>query len=66
VIGCVVDGVDTDGIDAQFLELDDITLAAVGIGNGVGQIGGATRLVVNATDVESVIAGEECCKNVSV
>jgi hypothetical protein len=66
VLGRVVDSVDTDGIDAQLLELDDISLTAVGIGNGVSQVGGATGLIVDATDIESVVACEECCDDMSV
>jgi hypothetical protein len=36
VVGGVVDGVDTDGVQAKVLELLDITLAAISISDGVG------------------------------
>jgi hypothetical protein len=66
VLGRVVDSVNTDSIDAQLLELDDISLAAIGIGDGISQVGGATGLIVDATDIESVIACEECCNDGSI
>jgi hypothetical protein len=57
--GRVVDRVDTDGVDSELLELGDITLAAISIGNGILEGGRTARLVVNATDVEPLAAGEE-------
>jgi hypothetical protein len=67
VVGGVVDSVDTDGVDAQLLELGNITLAAVDIGDGVCELGAATGLVVDATDVETVASLEEGCDgNVSM
>lgn len=59
VILGVVDRVDTDGVDAQFLELGDIALAAVDIGDGVREIGGTARLVVKTANVEALVAFEE-------
>jgi hypothetical protein len=59
VVGRVVDCVDTDGVDAQLLELYDITLAGCGIGDRVNQVRGATGLVVHTTHVESAVAIEE-------
>jgi hypothetical protein len=38
VIGTVVDGVDTNGIDAQFDELSDVSFAASFIGDWIGEI----------------------------
>ena len=55
----VVDGVDTDSIDAQLLELGDVPLAASRVGNGIGRVGGTTRLIIDTTDVKSIISGEE-------
>jgi hypothetical protein len=67
VVGGVVDRVDTDGVDAQLLELGDVTLAAVDIGDGVCEVGAATGLVIDATDVEAVATLEEGCDgNVSM
>lgn len=57
----VVDRVDTDGVDAQLLELDDITRAAGGVSDGVFVGRGATRLVVDTADVETTLGGEESC-----
>lgn len=55
----VVDGVDTDGVHAQLLELGDIALASGRLRDGVLQLGGATGLVVDTTDVEAVVTLEE-------
>ena len=55
----VVDGVYSNSVDAQLLKLSNISCAAGGIGDGICQIGGTTRLVVDATDVESVVSSEE-------
>ena len=41
------------------LKFCDVTLAAFGVGNGVGEVGGATGLVVNTTNVEALITLEE-------
>lgn len=38
VIGRVVDGVNTDGVQTEFLEVLDVTLATLGISNGVRPI----------------------------
>lgn len=58
----VVDGVDTDGVDAKLLELGNVTAADGGIGQGVDVLGRTTGLVVNTTDVETVAAGPESWK----
>lgn len=42
----VIDRVDTDGVDTELLELLDITLAGVSVGNGVLGLGGTAGLVV--------------------
>ena len=55
----VVNRVHTDGVEAQLLELGDIALAHFGVGDGVGEVGGATRLVVETADVETFITLEE-------
>lgn len=66
MIGCVVDSVDTNSVQTQLLEFRDVSLAAIHVGDRVGDIGGATRLVVDATNVEAIIAGKESWGNVSV
>lgn len=60
VVGGVVNGVHTDGVETELLEVWDISLAAICICNRVCNIGRATRLIVDTSDVESVVAGEEC------
>lgn len=65
MVGGVVDGVDSHGVNAELLEVANITLAAGFIGNGVDDLGGSSGLVVNTTDVETVVSGEECCMEVS-
>jgi hypothetical protein len=62
MVGTVVDSVDTDGIDAQFCKFCNISFAAGLISNGVRQIGGSTRLIVNATNVETLISSKEGCR----
>lgn len=57
----VVDGVDTDGVQAKLLELGNVTLARPGVGNGVLVGGRATGLVVDTADVETLSAGEKGC-----
>lgn len=61
MVGGVVDGVHADGVDAQLLELLNIALAAIDVGNGVLSIRGAAGLVVNTTNVETLVAGPEGC-----
>ena len=61
MVGGVVYGVHADSVDAQLLELLDIALAAVDVGNGVLSLRGATGLVVDTADVEAVLAGPEGC-----
>jgi len=77
VVGRVVDRVHADGVDAELLELRNVTLAAGDIGNGVLCIRSAayslllgimdsagndrTRLVVDTADVEALVASEESC-----
>jgi hypothetical protein len=59
VVGAVVDSVDTDGVDTEFLELLNVALAASLVSDGVLRIGSATRLVVNTTNVETLVASKE-------
>jgi hypothetical protein len=59
VVGTVVHSVNTDRVDAELLEFGDIALAAILVGNGVLGVGSATRLIVNTTDVEALVAGPE-------
>jgi len=59
VVRRVVHRVHADGIDAQLLELDDIPRAARDVRDGIGGPRGASGLVIDAADIESVVAGEE-------
>jgi hypothetical protein len=61
VVCGVVDGVDSDGVDAQLLEIFNVTSAARRVGNGISNIGRTTRLIVDTTDIESIVSGEESC-----
>ena len=65
MLSSVVNGVDSDSVDAQLLEFRDISLATVGIGDRISDVGGATGLIVDATNVESVISGKESYVSVS-
>lgn len=57
----VVDGVHTDGVDAELLEVRDVPLETGDVDQGVGGISGTTWLVSHTTDVETLITGPECC-----
>jgi hypothetical protein len=59
MVGRVVDSVHADGVDAEALELFNVTLAASDIGDGILRISGTTWLVVDTTDVETLVASEE-------
>lgn len=51
VVGCVVNGVHTDGVDAELLEVLNVSLAVLSIGKWVGDLGGATGLVVTREEM---------------
>lgn len=59
MVGGVVDRVDTDGVDSQLLELGNVSLASRSVCNGVFGARRASRLVIDTTDVEALIASEE-------
>jgi hypothetical protein len=59
VIGLVVDSVDANNVDAELLEVLDITLANIGIGERILVSRGTTGLVVDTSEVESVLASPE-------
>lgn len=77
MVSGVVDSVHTNGVDAEFLEKGDVALATSYVGDGVLRVGRAafllsvskmlsvvmhhTRLVVDTTDVETLVASEESC-----
>lgn len=62
MVGRVVDRVDADCVDAELRELCDVALAAGSVGNGVLGLRGATRLVVDTTNVETLVASKERCE----
>ena len=59
VVLAVVNGVDTDGVDAELLEQLDVAGQRLGVGDRVGGIGGTTGLVGDTTDVEALLASIE-------
>lgn len=59
VVTLVVDSVDTDNVDAKLLEVLDITLADLGVGQRILVGGGTTGLVVDTSEVESLVASPE-------
>ena len=61
MIGSIIDGIDSDSVEAQLLKLCDVSFATGLIGDRVSQIGGATGLIVNATNVESIVSSKEGC-----
>lgn len=56
VVQGVVDCVNTDSVDTKILEVGDIAKADVSIAKRVLVGGRATRLVVNSSDVETLVA----------
>lgn len=62
----VVDNVYTNGVDAEVLEVLDVTLADAGVGERVKVLGVTARLVVNTTEEETLVVGIESCRCVSV
>lgn len=61
----VVDGVNTDGVDSKLLKLRNVTLASACIRDGIFSTRRAAGLVVYASDVKAVAAGEEGCSLIS-
>lgn len=57
--GGVVDGVHTDGVDAELLELNDVASAVCSVGDRVNEVGRSTGLVVHTAHVESAGSGKE-------
>ena len=57
--GSVVDSVDTNGVDAELLEVLDVSHAAILVGKRVLCVRRATGLVVDTANVEAVVASEE-------
>ena len=55
----VINSVDTNGVDAQFFEFWNVSIATLRVCDGIGNLGGSTWLVVEAADVETVTAGKE-------
>ena len=63
VVGSVVDGVDTHGVDAELGELLEITSTAVGVSNGILWVGSTAGLVVDTADEETGAVGvNESCQ----
>lgn len=61
VVHAVVDSIDTDSIDAQVLELGDVSLANIGIGEGIDVGSITTGLVVDTTHVPALAISPESC-----
>jgi hypothetical protein len=55
----VIDGIDADGVQTQLLELGNITLASIWFRDRVLQLRRSTGLVVDTTNIETVITLEE-------
>ena len=53
MLSSVVGGVHSDSVDAKFGEFLKVTLATVGISEGVLRVGSATGLIVNTTNEET-------------
>jgi hypothetical protein len=62
VVSCVVDSVDTDGVQAKLREFSDVTRAGCLISQRVHELRRSSRLVVDAANIESVVPLEESWK----
>jgi hypothetical protein len=60
VVDGVIDSIDTDGIDTELFEVRDNFLANLTRAERVGLVGRTTRLEINTTDVEPLVALVEC------
>lgn len=59
VVGCVVDCVYTDSVDAETAEVLEIAAAYGRVCERIFGVAGSTGLVVQATDIETLVAGVE-------
>lgn len=59
VVGIIVNGIDTDRVDAEVSEFGNVTQANVGVCKRVDVGRGTARLVINTADIESLITGPE-------
>jgi len=59
MIGRIVNCIHSDCVESQLFELGHVTLTNFDVGNWIGNFGGTTRLIVNASDVEASITCEE-------
>ena len=62
MVGCVVNSVYTNGVDAELLEFHDITRTSCRVCDRVDELRGSSWLVVDSADVESVRSLEESCR----
>lgn len=61
----VVDSIDTDNIDAKVLEVRDVSLTGLGIGQGVRGARRTTRLVVDTAKIEALAISPESCRSIN-
>jgi len=66
VVGSVVDGVDTDGVQAQLFELSDIAGASSRVGHGIYGVGRSSWLPIHTTHEESGVSHEESWEQLAI
>lgn len=59
VVGSVVNGVNTNSVDTEFLELCNITGASGLVGDRIDDFGRSSWLIIDSTDIKSVVTSEE-------
>jgi hypothetical protein len=59
VIGGIVDGVDANRVESKLFEVGNVSLARFDISNRIDDIRRATRLIVDAFDVESLVTSKK-------
>ena len=59
MVGAVVNGVHPNSINIEFLELGDVAVAAIFIGDGIGKLRRSTGLIVEASNVKAVAIRKE-------
>jgi len=56
-----VNTVDTNSVDSKLLEVLEIACAVSQVSDGILDVGRTAWLVIDSSDIEALIASEECC-----
>lgn len=59
MVGSVVDRVHADGVEPELFEEGHVSPASLHVGERIDDVGGATRLVIDASDIKTFVTCEE-------